>query len=249
MNSMGRRPRIHYSGAIYHVYDRGVDRRPTFLDEHDYRSFLRIMARITHETNTVIHAYCLMPNHFHLEAKVSSIPLGRVIQRILTAYVKTFNARHGRTGHLFEGRHKAKICLTDRYAMRLVQYIQNNPVRANLVKSPEDWPWSSRTPVSLPILDDEEFNPWLNEPEPPLLIRCASLQERPISEIGSRFSEVTGIGVDYLKSATKARKVISAKVAFASECVRQGHSVKAIAEWLHCRPQAISYYLRKNSTN
>lgn len=246
---MGRRPRIHYSGAIYHVYDRGVDRRPTFIDEQDYRSFVRTMTRITHETNTVILAYCLMPNHFHLEVKVSTIPLGRVIQRILTAYVKTFNARHGRTGHLFEGRHKAKICLTDRYVMQLIQYIQNNPVRANLVKTPEDWPWSSRASVSLPNLDDEKFNPWLNEPEAPLLIRRASAQALPISEIGTRISEETGIGVEYLQSATKARIVISAKVALAAECVRQGHSVKAIAEWLCCRPQAISYYLRKNSTN
>lgn len=97
-----------------------------------------------HETNTVILAYCLMPNHFHLAVKVSTVPLGRVMLRILTSYVNTFNNRHERTGHLFEARHKAKICLTDRYLLGLIRYIQMNPVRAKLVKNAEDWPWSSR---------------------------------------------------------------------------------------------------------
>ncbi len=106
---------------------------------------------------TTIYAYCLMPNHFHLALKVSAVPLGSLMQRILTGYSITFNHRHDRTGHLFQARYKSIPCLEDRYLLSLINYIQMNPVRAGLVKSAADWSWSSRSPVELPNLDYEHL--------------------------------------------------------------------------------------------
>lgn len=231
------------------MFARGVDKRPTFNDEQDYRAFLRALHRISLETNTVILAFCLMPNHFHLALKVSTVPLGRVMLRLLTSYVKTFNNRHARTGHLFEARHKAILCLTDRYLLRLIRYIQMNPVRANLVQNAADWPWSSRSPEGLPNLDDKAFDPWSAEIEPPALIRTIGPPAKPIAEIGAMIAGSAGVGPGSLQSAAKCRPIVAAKARFAVECVKQGHSIRAIADWLGCQSQVVTYYLRKNSTN
>src|SRR6185503_15252840 len=95
------------------------------------------------EMSCTILAYCLMGNHFHLAMRVGNIPLSRIMHRMLTTYAMAFNFRHDRTGHLFQARYKAILCLDDAYLLGLVRYIHLNPVRAGLVPKPENWPWSS----------------------------------------------------------------------------------------------------------
>lgn len=140
---MALRTRIHYPGAVYHALARGVDGREVFADDADRHCFLSTLSRLRRETGFSLLAYCLMGNHFHLAIKVSDIPLGVILQRLLTAYVKTFNSKYERTGHLFQSRYTAILCRDDRYLLGLVRYIHMNPVRANLVATPAQWPWSS----------------------------------------------------------------------------------------------------------
>lgn len=202
-----------------------------------------------HETKTVILAHCLMPNHFHLAVKVSTVPLGRVIQRILTAYVKTFNFRHDRTGHLFEARHKAKICLTDRYLLGLIRYIQMNPVRAKLVKNAADWPWSSRNPMSLPDIDTDSFEPWPKDAVPLTLTRPEVEVESTLDEIAVEVAAAAGINLGSMRLKVKRRDYVKARIRFAQEGVRLGHRIGAIAAWLDISTESVSYYLRTNLTN
>ena len=84
-----------------------------------------------------------MPNHFHLLIEVNRFSLSVIMQRLLTQYVKSFNLRHHRVGHLFQGRYKAILCQKDAYLLQLIRYVHLNPVRANLVKDSTNWRWSS----------------------------------------------------------------------------------------------------------
>jgi REP element-mobilizing transposase RayT len=89
-----------------------------------------------------LYAYALMRNHFHLLVEVGNIPLSRIMQSLLFRYTRYFNRWHGEVGHLFQGRYKAILCDKDPYLLELVRYIHLNPVRAKVVKKPEDYVWT-----------------------------------------------------------------------------------------------------------
>lgn len=122
---------------------RGNRGQRTFKDKFDYQTFLRIISELKTQKSFLLHAYCLMPNHFHLLVEVNRFALSTIMQSLLTRYSKRFNIRHRRLGHLFQGRYKAILCQKDAYLQELVRYTHLNPVRAKLVKDPKAWPWSS----------------------------------------------------------------------------------------------------------
>lgn len=227
---------------------RGVDRRAICIDKRDYEAFLNRLNRIIEETGATVLAYCLMPNHFHLAIKVGPVSLSAIMQRILASHATTFNRRYGRTGHLFEARHRAYLCSDDRYLLALIRYIQLNPVRAELVSRAEDWPWSSRVPIGLPDLEMDEFEPWPTIGGQPILMRSRETN-LTLDEIGENVGTTTGFGPIELRSGTKNSQVVRAKALLAREGIRNGHRIGEIASWLHTAPGSVGYYLRKNSTN
>ena len=89
-----------------------------------------------------LYAYALMRIHLHLLVEVEEIPLSRIMQSLLFRYMRYFNRRYGEVGHLFQGRYKAIVCDKDAYLIELVRYIHLNPVRAKIVKKPEDYVWT-----------------------------------------------------------------------------------------------------------
>jgi REP element-mobilizing transposase RayT len=121
---------------------RGNNGQKIFPGEVDYRTFVEMLVKLRGRHAFRIYAFCLMPNHIHLLAEVANVPTGQIMQGLLTAYARTFNRRHGHRGHVFEGRYKAIVCDKESYLLELTRYIHLNPVRARLVKRPEDWPWS-----------------------------------------------------------------------------------------------------------
>lgn len=228
---------------------RGVDGMGIFLDDRDYAKFLGTLNRLTNEMGMTLYAYCLMPNHFHLAIKVSRVPLSLFMHRILTGHALTFNHRYDREGHLFQARHRAKLCLTDRYLLALIRYIQMNPVRKKLVTKPEDWPWSSRTPIELPIMGMDDFDPWPKEDALPALIRPPMPSRSSIEEIGGEVCSMVGVKLAEMRSGSKCRKVVNAKIKLTLECAGQGIRLSEIARWLNVPVQSVSYYLKKNSEN
>lgn len=137
---MPRHPRIHASGLLYHLMARGNNGQPTFLDQTDYDGFLTALQTTRGRYPFRLYAYVLMPNHVHLLVEVGATPTGKLMQALFTAYVRAFNRRHRRRGHLFQGRYKAIVCDRDSYLLELVRYIHLNPVRAGLVQRPGEWP-------------------------------------------------------------------------------------------------------------
>jgi putative transposase len=114
-----------------------------YLQDDDFELFLQILAKVCERYNWVIHAYCLMSNHYHLLVETPDANLSQGMRQLNGVFTQSMNRKHHRVGHLFQGRYKAILVDKDAYLLELCRYIVLNPVRANMVSSPEEWPWSS----------------------------------------------------------------------------------------------------------
>jgi putative transposase len=140
---MARPLRIEYSDAFYHITSRGNERKDIFKTRKDREQFLSYLESAAERYNAVIHAYCLMGNHYHLLLQTPLGNLSRIMRHINGAYTTYYNVKKQRIGHLLQGRYKALLVDMDAYAQELSRYIHLNPVRAGIVKRPEEYLWSS----------------------------------------------------------------------------------------------------------
>jgi REP element-mobilizing transposase RayT len=140
---MARPLRLEYEGALYHITSRGNARDNIFTDDRDRHRFLEILSDSVKRHMWVCHAYCLMTNHYHLIIETPAAGLARGMQLLNGVYTQWFNHRHNRVGHLFQGRYKAILVEKESYLLELVRYVAMNPVRAGMVQTAADWPWSS----------------------------------------------------------------------------------------------------------
>lgn len=140
---MSRPLRIEYPGAYYHVTSRGNEQKDVFKSQRDREKFLEYLASATERYGAVIHAYCLMSNHYHLLLETPEGNLSQIMRHINGAYTTYFNIKRKRAGHLFQGRYKAILIEADEYLTELSRYIHLNPVRVRIVERPEQYQWSS----------------------------------------------------------------------------------------------------------
>ena len=122
---------------------RGNDGISIFRDDDDRRLFLDLLAQEIVRSGWILHEYCLMDNHYHLEIETPECTLSTGMHRFLGRYVQRFNRRHRRRGHLFQDRFKNVLVERESYGLELSRYIALNPVRAGMVARPEQWTWSS----------------------------------------------------------------------------------------------------------
>jgi putative transposase len=140
---MSRPLRLDHAGALWHVTSRGNERREVFRDDDDRREFLRLLGRTVELFGWKLHAWVLMGNHFHLLVGTPEATLSRGMRQLNGDYAGHFNRRHGRDGHVFQGRFKAVLVQRESHLLEVARYVVRNPVRAGMVKSAEEWPWSS----------------------------------------------------------------------------------------------------------
>lgn len=140
---MSRPLRIEYPGAFYHITSRGNDRKDIFKTRRDREKFLSYLESASERYGAVIHAYCMMSNHYHLLMETPEGNLSQIMHHINGAYTTYFNVKRQRSGHLFQGRYKAIVIDVDEYASEVSRYIHLNPVRAGIVDKPEEYAWSS----------------------------------------------------------------------------------------------------------
>ena len=140
---MPRSTHLEYPGALYHVTARGVQRCFIFKDDCDRRELLKLLSSALKSLDAQALAYCLMGNHYHFVIQTRRPNLSALMQRVNATYAQTFNRRHQRSGHLFEGRFKAILVDRDNYLLKVCRYVDLNPVRAGLVESAAQWQWSS----------------------------------------------------------------------------------------------------------
>jgi putative transposase len=140
---MARPLRIEFPDALYHVTSRGNERRAIFRSDHDRRTFLGFLGTAARRFGWSVTAWVLMTNHFHVVIQTPEPNLSRGMQWLNGVYAGWFNARHHRSGHLFQGRFKAVLVDSQRYFAEVLRYVVLNPVRAKMVERPEDYRWSS----------------------------------------------------------------------------------------------------------
>jgi len=138
-----RQLRILAPGGLYHVRSRGNERRRIVRDDKDRIRLLRILATAVSRYGWQCHSYCLMDNHLHLMLLTPEPNLDRGMQYLNGVYAQTFNRRHERSGHLFQGRYEATLVENDGHLLEVCRYVVLNPVRAGICADPADWPWSS----------------------------------------------------------------------------------------------------------
>jgi REP element-mobilizing transposase RayT len=140
------RKREWYEGAAYHVTVRGNRRNDIFRDKEDFEYYLSITEEALlyyTQFNYKVICYCLMDNHVHLMIKTDKEPLGKLIGRISALYTRYFNKKYNYIGHLFQDRYFSELIKSDAQMIETSRYIHLNPVRANMVKKPEEYVWSS----------------------------------------------------------------------------------------------------------
>lgn len=155
---MSRPLRLEFAGALYHVTSRGDRQGAIFLDHTDRFVWLSILEEICSHHNFVVHGYCQMTNHYHIILETIDPNLTRGMQQLNGLYSQYFNRRHQVVGHVFQGRYKAILVQREMYLAELTRYVELNPVRAGLVRLPEQWFWSSY----LHRIGNKPVPPWLD---------------------------------------------------------------------------------------
>lgn len=141
---MARLPRLVLPGHPHHIIQEGNDRQHIFRDDGDYQRFLGWLKDCAREFKVSVHAYALLPTHFHLLATPSTEEgLARMMQRLGRYYVPWFNQKYARVGGLFRGRFKTSLIDSEAYFMLCSRYVEFSPVRAALAGSPADYRWTS----------------------------------------------------------------------------------------------------------
>jgi putative transposase len=140
---MSRPLRIEFPGAIYHVTSRGDRQESIFEDDVDREALLATVAQAMQRFDAEALAYCLMGNHYHFVLHTRQANLSLLMRHVNGVYTQRFNRRHGKVGHLFQGRFKAILVDRDAYLIQLCPYVELNPVRAGMVDEPGAWRWSS----------------------------------------------------------------------------------------------------------
>ena len=141
---MARLPRLNLPHIAQHVIQRGNNRQACFFGDDDYRIYLDKLKEYSQKYQVAIHAYVLMTNHVHLLMTPSTEKgVSQLMQSLGRYYVRYVNQTYKRSGTLWEGRYKSTLVSDEQYFLTVSKYIELNPVRANMVAHPAEYPWSS----------------------------------------------------------------------------------------------------------
>lgn len=139
---MPRMPRITSKLNLYHICDRGVDKRAIFNDDTDREKFIKLLADVLQNVEGSLIAWCLMTNHIHLVVQMDKDEMSQMMQSLVGRYAQFYNWRHGRSGYLIQDRFRSQPINTQRYLLTAVRYVHQNPVKAGMTPTCA-YPWSS----------------------------------------------------------------------------------------------------------
>ncbi len=139
---MPRKPRIEIAG-YYHIVNRGVEQRIVFKEADDYEYFEEMLCYYAKSYNITLHNYCLMGNHYHLLVEIRQENLSKFMKQLNANYAIYFNKKYKRSGHLWQGRFKSWYVTDEAYFYTLMLYIEQNPLKAKMVKELDEYPYSS----------------------------------------------------------------------------------------------------------
>jgi len=187
---MPRQGRINIEGGIYHVIQRGIERKAIFRDDRDREEFIGRLAEGLKETGHKCYGWVLMPNHFHLLIRTGVKPLSDLMRKLLTGYALYFNRRYKRNGYLYQNRFKSVLCQEENYLLELVRYVHLNPLRAKIVrdfKDPNEYRWSGHS-----VLMGKNKAEWQDTGE--ILERFGNKRKEAIRKYGEFVNDAKDMG-------------------------------------------------------
>ncbi len=167
---MPRKERITEPG-IYHIINRGVERRDIFNEHTDYEFFLELLLKLSKDFDVIIHNYALMTNHYHILLETKKNNLSKAVQFLNDKYAKYYNKKYNRVGHLWQGRYKSYVLYDDAHFWVVAKYIERNPIKANMVQDvnlynyQSFYEWKNRSKYYELLNDSKIFNMTLLEYE------------------------------------------------------------------------------------
>ena len=253
---MSRLPRMNRIG-LYHVINRGVEKRLIFLDDPDRRRFLDLLENQKSAFDFNVVAYCLMPNHYHLLLETRFENLSFALKRLDQDYTQYFNRKYDRVGSLWQGRFKSWFVHDEKYLNVLIKYIERNPIKKGMTSRIGEYPWASSVTK----------NPALSQDEIAQLTEFFSTKFLPRAEVaGAEPANAEAAGSDrpealdalrpamckslpqHFLIANLARKRDGTKRVARDEAIesalRDGYSQSQIARYLGLTPAAISKHIK-----
>lgn len=231
---MPRKPRFFLPGVPVHIVQRGHSREAVFFEDNDYLIYLRWLKVAARRYKVSVHAYVLMTNHIHILATAVDIEgITRMMQYVGRYYVPYINHAYGSSGSIWEGRYKASLIHDEEYLLTCMRYIELNPVRAKMVRSPAHYRWSSYRHNGQGKGDDlitpHVMYEGLGRTQATRVnaykgLFTARLDEGVLNDIRSAWQTGTPLGNDYFKG--KVEKKLKCKVGQA----RRGRPKKAIED-------------------
>ncbi|MGB4439295.1 MAG: transposase [Sedimentibacter sp.] len=140
---MGRKPRIEYNGALYHVIQRGNNKEYIFNKNSNKEYFLRKLKEFKDIINFEVYGYVIMDNHYHIVIRTRDVYISSIMHRVNNDFSKFYNISNKRSGHVFQERYSSFLVKDDKYLLSLLRYVHQNPVKANMCKNVPDYKWSS----------------------------------------------------------------------------------------------------------
>jgi putative transposase len=137
-------PRLYIDNGCYHIVARGNQKQKIFKKPDDYLRYLVLLKKYKRQYGFRLYGYCLMPNHIHIIGQIQiAVNISKCMHTIQRTYTSHFNNTYHKVGRLWQGRFKSNVVVKDQYFINCINYIECNPVRANIVSSPEQYMWSS----------------------------------------------------------------------------------------------------------
>jgi putative transposase len=152
---MPRGPRIVTECGIFHITARGNNKKRLFYKDSEFKYFKELLLKYKKKFRFRLHHYALMKNHVHICLSATKrTDISRMMQALLVAYCHYHKRRYRYSGHLFQGRFDSKIIESEKYLFNVGMYIELNPVKAGIVESPGEYPWTSYRYYGLGERDD-----------------------------------------------------------------------------------------------
>ena len=141
---MVRQVRVYFNNAGYHVCIRGNNRQGILKDDEDKEMFLRSLSKFKLRFGFKLYALVIMDNHVHLIVQTThNITISKIMHALTLSFSVQFRKKYHYSGYVWQGRFKSNVIEGDNYILSCIEYIHNNPIRAKIVRQPQDYPWSS----------------------------------------------------------------------------------------------------------
>ena len=254
---MPRKPRIEIPG-FYHIINRGVEQRAVFKENGDYEYFLEQLSNLSKNFNIAIHNYCLMNNHYHLLIETREENLSKFMRQLNGIYAIYFNKKYKRSGHLWQGRFKSWYVTDEAYLYTLILYIEQNPLKAKIVKNPTDYLYSSchyflEENIPAFLKDSWIVKNYKDDKEAIKVFLNSIVDTSVLQELKTASSLIEAPNIDKKPNEEKLTKILlkskdtKERNKLIVECYAQGYSQHMMAKILGLNQATVNRVIKRNS--